>query len=275
MRVLSLGGGVQSTTLVLMAIKGEIEMPDYVIFSDPGNESRATYEHMGWLESIMAGSGVDYRSVTIGNIYDDILSAIRDKDISRVAQPPFFTKGGTMVEIHSGQLRRKCTSEYKLIPIDREIRSILGLKKGQRFPRGFVCTKILGISLDEVQRMKPGRGEWEKIEYPLIDMSMTRWDCFNWLNRNNYPIPPKSACIICPFHDNAFWRDIKNNTPDEFEMACRLDDELRSGGGLPGVSDDIYIHRSGVPLRDIDFRNDIDMGQGELFKAECEGYCGI
>lgn len=52
LRVLSLGAGVQSTTLALMAAHGEIgPMPDCAIFADTGWEPAAVYEHLAWLRS--------------------------------------------------------------------------------------------------------------------------------------------------------------------------------------------------------------------------------
>ena len=52
LRVLSLGAGVQSTTLALMAAHGEIgPMPDCAIFADTGWEPKAVYEHLAWLRS--------------------------------------------------------------------------------------------------------------------------------------------------------------------------------------------------------------------------------
>lgn len=51
LRVLSLGAGVQSTTMALMAAHGEIgPMPDCAIFSDTGWEPKAVYDHLEWLE---------------------------------------------------------------------------------------------------------------------------------------------------------------------------------------------------------------------------------
>nr|WGD78961.1 phosphoadenosine phosphosulfate reductase family protein [Bacillus subtilis] len=43
--VLSYGGGTQSTALLLMALKGEINgvIPDYIIFSDTGWECHSMY----------------------------------------------------------------------------------------------------------------------------------------------------------------------------------------------------------------------------------------
>lgn len=51
LRTLSLGAGVQSTTLALMAIKGEIgPLPDAAIFADTGDETPSTMRHLQWLE---------------------------------------------------------------------------------------------------------------------------------------------------------------------------------------------------------------------------------
>ena len=50
--VLSLGAGVQSTTLALMAAHSEITpMPDCAIFADTQAEPAAVYEHLRWLMS--------------------------------------------------------------------------------------------------------------------------------------------------------------------------------------------------------------------------------
>lgn len=49
MKILSLGAGVQSSTLALMCEAGEIEKPDYAIFADTGWEPRHVYQ---WLDYI-------------------------------------------------------------------------------------------------------------------------------------------------------------------------------------------------------------------------------
>ncbi len=52
LRVLSLGAGVQSTTLALMAAHGVVgPMPDCAIFADTGWEPKAVYDHLAWLRS--------------------------------------------------------------------------------------------------------------------------------------------------------------------------------------------------------------------------------
>ena len=72
--MLSLGAGVQSTTLALLAIHGEIEKPEHAIFADTGWESNEVYEHLEWLTPIMQNAGIKVHVVTAGNIRKDTLS---------------------------------------------------------------------------------------------------------------------------------------------------------------------------------------------------------
>lgn len=58
MRVLSLGAGVQSSTLLPMAIEGELQI-DRAIFADTQWEPRAVYQ---WLEYLMPLPMVDLRT---------------------------------------------------------------------------------------------------------------------------------------------------------------------------------------------------------------------
>ena len=72
LRVLSLGAGVQSTTLALMIEKGEIPMVDAAIFADTGAEPQNVYDHLDWLEKQL--SYPVYR-VQWRNLKQDILDA--------------------------------------------------------------------------------------------------------------------------------------------------------------------------------------------------------
>lgn len=92
LRVLSLGAGIQSTTLALMAAHGEIgPMPDCAIFADTGWEPQAVYEHLEWL---MSGNVLPYpvHIVSAGNIRDDLLQAGGG---GRWASIPAFTRTAT------------------------------------------------------------------------------------------------------------------------------------------------------------------------------------
>gem|GEM_PF-6277164 len=50
MRVLSLGGGTQSTVMALLADEGRFgQRPDVAVFADTGWEPDAVYDNVGWL----------------------------------------------------------------------------------------------------------------------------------------------------------------------------------------------------------------------------------
>lgn len=269
LRVISLGAGVQSTTLLLLANHGELPggPVDYAIFADTGWEPKAVYEHLAWLEKV---SEIPILRVTNGHLRSDALDATR-----RFAAMPLFVwneRGG------EGQIRRQCTSEYKLTPIRRKLRELLGVGPRDRIAPGTV-ESLLGISLDEVERMKPSREQWITIRWPLIEKRMTRHDCTLWLERHGYPIPPKSACIGCPFHGNAYWREMRDRRPDEWADACEFDDALRTmpprRGERGEISKNRFLHRRRIPLRDVDQTTSADAGQGDLFDEECSGTCGV
>lgn len=71
--VISLGAGVQSTTMALMAAHGEIKpMPDVAIFADTQWEPKAVYDHLDWLGSPNV-LPFPIKRVTAGNLRQAIM----------------------------------------------------------------------------------------------------------------------------------------------------------------------------------------------------------
>ena len=169
-------------------------------------------------------------------------------------------------------IRRQCTSDYKIVPIRRKVRELAGLTR-RRSPDAPVVEQWIGISLDEVVRMKPSREAWQINRWPLIEQRMSRRDCLAWLRRHDYPEPPKSACIGCPFHDDARWRFMRDHDTDAWIDAVEVDRAIRSG--LRGIRGQVFLHRSGVPLDRADLSTAADHGQLDLWPNECEGMCGV
>jgi hypothetical protein len=270
LNIISLGAGVQSSTMALMAAEGEITpMPDCAIFADTGAEPKHVYDFLDYVESlvpfpvyrVMEGDGLDA----------DIWKAIHHgkDDKGRYASAPFYTespRGGK-----GGMLRRQCTAEYKIKPIQQKVRQMMGLEKGQRGPKEVAVRMWIGISMDESVRMKPNQTKWIENIWPLIDKQMYRYDCVNWMRDHGYREPSKSACYFCPYHDNATWQNMKDHDPDSWARAVQMDEALR--GGLHGTTEKIFIHRSMQPLTECDF--DPDRDQFDMFDHECEGMCGI
>ena len=202
LNIISLGAGVQSTTMALMAAHGEITpMPDCAIFADTGWEPKAVYDH---LEQLVPLLSFPVHVVSAGNIRDDLTT----QNKGRYAAVPFYLRDG---DGNDGMGRRQCTHEYKLKPLMHKQRELLGVGRRDRIKKGSV-TVWVGISTDEAMRMKPTGRSWQVNRWPLIEKRVSRGDCLEWLKRNGYSHPPKSSCIGCPFHSNGHWREMKLNS---------------------------------------------------------------
>lgn len=265
MRVLSLGAGVQSTTLALMAAAGEIEAPDCAIFADTGWEPQSVYEH---LDRLMAALPFPVHIVSAGNLRDDIERGSSSRS-GRFAAVPWFMRHP---DGSAGMGRRQCTAHYKLEPLAKKVRQLLGAT-----PRGRVqgvAEILIGISTDEAARMKPARVRYMRNVWPLIDLGMSRAACLRWLERAGWHAP-KSSCIGCPFHSNEQWRQLRDSDPGAWTDACRLDGLIRTGGHARGIRGEQFMHRSLVPLAEVDLSTWEERGQPDLFNMECEGMCGV
>lgn len=268
LQIISLGAGVQSTTMALMAAHGEIEpMPDCAIFADTQAEPRAVYEHLDWLRSPNV-LPFPVHIVTGGDLKAHVAAERPRGKFLKVDIPAYVSNDG----VPGGLINRSCTRDFKIDPIRKKVRTMLGIA-GRRSPKHPVCTQWIGISLDEAIRMKPSREAWQVMRWPLIEKRMNRWDCLRWLERKGYPAPPKSSCIFCPYHSNEQWRALE---PTEFAEAVEVDRRLRSRAPEAYWSKGtLYLHRSCQPLEEVDLSTAEDRGQLNLFNNDCEGMCGV
>lgn len=270
LRVLSLGAGVQSTTLALLAAHGVIgPMPDCAIFADTAWEPQAVYDHLAWL---MSPNVLPFpvHIVSAGNLRDNLVRAAAGE---RWASIPAYTRTVDRRGCMSiGMIRRQCTGDYKIDPIRRKVRELADLTR-RRSPADPVVEQWIGISMDEAIRMKPSFERWRVNRWPLIELCMTRRDCLAWLSQHDYPVPPKSACIGCPYHSDAVWRDMRASDPRSWADAVEVDRLIRSG--LRSIRGEVFLHRSAVPLDEVDLSTDADHGQLDLFANDCEGMCGL
>lgn len=242
---LSLGAGVQSTTLALMACEGIIRKPDAAIFADPGWEPASVYVHLDKLAVVMEAAGIPLYKVSAGNIRD------ASNPDTRYASVPYHIRNPDGTD---GMGRRQCTSEYKLNPIRRKLRELLGAAAPdfRRVPKGNTCEQWIGFSTDEMGRVNSQRDNggvsYLSTEYPLLDLGMTRKDCIRWLESRGWTTE-KSACIGCPYHGNRTWRELRDTRPEEWADAVAFDAEIRKGGARGGeLRGEAFLHRSRVSL---------------------------
>lgn len=257
LRLISLGAGVQSTTLLMLAAEGRLPKPDAAIFSDTGWEPAAVYEHLDRLErEVAAPAGIPIVRVTTGNIRSDALDPQ-----ARFAQMPLYVRGHGGGE---GMLRRACTSEYKVKPIKAEVRRRLGYPHPTPVPKGVFVEQWIGISTDEASRAARHSDDvaYMRSRFPLITdvtggsrsrVGWTRTDCDRYLAANGFGGTPKSACIGCPYTGNARWRALRDERPAEWADAVAFDAAIRHGNaraiatGTP-LDGEAFLHRSRLPL---------------------------
>ena len=270
--VLSLGGGVQSSVIALMAGEGAFDrVADCAIFADTRWEPPSVYEHIEWLRERL---GFPLYTVDNGrSLREDVKALTSHSGHRRYVDIPVYLKGRDGETDGIG--RRQCTENYKVKPIRRRVREMLGLKPGQRVPAGTTVEMWLGISTDEAIRMKTSRDRWVRNRYPLIEAGMSRRDCMEWWNaRYDRPLE-RSACVACPFQSRHRWVETKRRWPELFAEAVEIDARLRSGLALDKTP---YLHRQRTPLAEavaLDERDMAEGGQQDGFGNECEGRCGV
>ncbi|PZS27680.1 MAG: hypothetical protein DLM59_15890 [Pseudonocardiales bacterium] len=245
LRVLSLGAGVQSTALALLAVEGVLPRPDAVIFADTGWEPAAVYTHLDRLEPVLAAAGMAVYRVSAGNIRADALNPAH-----RFASMPLHVirpDGG------SGMIRRQCTSEYKVKPIKAKVRELLGYAHPRPVPTGVWAEQWIGFSTDELGRVRDRLDvNYTRPVYPLLDLGMSRTDCQRFLGVRGWSTT-KSACVGCPFHGNQAWRALRDSDPSGWADAVAFDAAIRHGHPHARTGGDdllgrAYLHRSRLPL---------------------------
>ena len=272
-RYISLGAGVQSSVLLLMASEGyfEDDTPDIAYFADTMWEPKDVYSHLDWLETV---SNIPIERVSNGrSLKDDVSNNVQQNGRPLGGGPiPTFT-----INQHgkTGMAIRQCTQTYKIQPIMDAVRNALGVSR-------ILSTKNhveawLGISLDEATRTRTPKEKYLTYRYPLIEKEMTRQDARDWF-ASHYPERelPRSACVGCPFHSSEEWLNIKFKDPEEFQEAVEIDKRIRTGYETPSFQGHRFLHWRAMPLDEAvkrDERDDeVSKAQGR-FDFDCTGHC--
>lgn len=254
-----------------MAAHGEITpMPDCAVFADTHGEPKAVYEWLDWLERQLP---YPVHRASKGDLWKSASTVKRTKDGLRTYVPtgiPVFMKQGL---VKTGIGKRQCTRDFKVDVITRECRRLLGLPRVTK-SMGVLVSMWIGISTDESQRVKESRQPWIKARWPLLEYGYSRQACLDWMKAKGFPLPPRSACTYCPYHDDRSWLAL---TPDEFADAVRKEKELQSVyASTTEIKGTPFFHSSRVPLDQVVFRdNDPDLFDENTVAVECEGMCGL
>lgn len=257
MIALSWGLGLQSTTALEMSIEGDLPKLDHAIFSDPEFEKDQSYEIFDFYSKRASGAGIKVHRVTGGNIFKD-----------------HFTKRTVPLYIHGSgrQLKRQCTREYKIRPIQRLVRELLEMpNKTGRTHREFIGAAELwiGITVDEIERAGPSDVNYIVNKHPFLELGWVRRKCHEYLSERGLPIPVKSACKFCPYQTMVEWRGLP--APDR-GLIVGLEQHINDNGLV--VLDGQIKRVSFVPVGTLD--NALHAGfQPTLFDGCDSGFCNL
>lgn len=266
-RFLSLGGGTQSSVLALMSAHGELPPLDCAIFADTDWEPSDVYAHLDWLETAIADAPHPFPVHRVDNgrsLRADAMRCVNQADRPHIVIPARTTQG---------LYPRQCTSQYKIHPIERKAREIFAPTRSE------YVEQWLGISLDEIQRMKGYPKQWIISTWPLIDARMTRADCQAWF-RARYPergMLPKSSCVGCPYHTRGAWAQIRRRYPVEFDECVDIERGMHAYAQRHDRELMPYMHGSLRPLDqavpDPDLQPLLFGDDEEEGADECGGFC--
>ncbi len=260
MIAISLGWGTQSFGLAAMSALGVLPRVDVAIHADTTHERTATYEFARrwtpWLEE----HGVRVVTVRAENP--------EPVDQKGAVSIPAFTRLNGRV----GRLWRQCTYEWKIMPVRRWL---------QEHRNGEVVELWLGITLDEATRMRASSVRYIVNRYPFLEPErwegrmLRRSDVVRWLRDNlgDEAIPPRSACVFCPYQSRAEWRWLRDHAPQDWSRALQVDRMIRENGRL--IKGELFLVRNCIPLEQYDLSTPQDHGQLSFWEEECSGMCGL
>jgi hypothetical protein len=229
--VISYGGGVQSTALVVLAVLEGWDVDEIVHVDLVDAESPATREYVvrfrEWLRREYG------RDVTVieRNMYWDMLDN------------PAFTPVPWHGRRERFMLKRQCTREYKVAPLARYLYD--------RYPAGRIGL-MLGISVDEYHRMRDSSAARIEHVYPLVDRRLTRWQCRDIIERAGLVVPWKSSCWFCPYRSIRSQWALVQRYPDLAGMAQALEDRINAERRSRG-KDEIVVLRVDMSAEQEDF----------------------
>lgn len=148
-RIISHGGGVQTSAMCLMAARGEIgPMPDMAFFADTGGEPAKVYSYLDWLRDqvpfpihLVKRDGPSLAELAI--------EVANGRERKGVPLPPWYliTPDGPAM------LPKQCSAEFKRDVVVREVRKLLGLQPGERGPSDVTVEVWIGMTTDELFRV--------------------------------------------------------------------------------------------------------------------------
>lgn len=288
-RYFSSGGGVQSSACLVLSAQGKINFPVHV-FANVGDraESPETIEYVNSvLMPYAKANGIEWVEVSR-----------KDSDGNPIDLLDYTLGSKTSIPIPARMVgsgapgRRSCTTDWKIKPVAKYLRSQVpasvksAARRTQKSGRAKVyqdlCPIYLGkgISTDEISRASSASGcDYYQVEYPLIELNLSREDCLKIVKDAGLPTPPKSSCWFCPFKRFGLWEEMSTQSPALFQKACDLERTLHDRSQALGRGGVLFTNKGVIRQAFLSELIDPNREQLKLFETEedlsfCEsGFC--
>lgn len=216
LQVLSFGGGVQSTAMILLILEGKLPKPDIIIHSDTGSEMPYTHKLIDEIKPLIQKMNIPFEIVTShhGKLHE-------------------YYKSKNSVPVVG---IRSCTVNFKILPQRRLIRKIVGNKNGK-----LLAECWLGITTDESRRKTESELKWIGNKFPLLELNISRKDCIEINKKYNLNVK-KSGCFLCPYGGKKWFISLYRNNPELFKICQEMEEayQIKHGnkmGLVPSIND--------------------------------------
>ena len=205
-RVLSLGGGVNSTALLSAMARKNIP-PDLVLFADTGGERPETYKHVEHIWWWCDQREIEFRIVTNGGRGQG--RSLEENCLMRKELPSlaYGFKG--------------CSVKWKRQPMDRFVRD--WRPAIDCWATGGKVIRYIGIDAGEAHRAVLTEDEKFIYRYPLVEWGMGRQECIDEIKSRGWLVPPKSSCYYCPAMRRNEILDLQRDHPELLERALKIE----------------------------------------------------
>lgn len=274
--VLNFSGGTGSGCLMEMVLNGDLLVPEefFVCCADPGMENAETYDYVAVTQDRCEKQNIEFHIIKT-NLFSEMLSTIQNKESTRFDFPPFWTKN--RISGKRGRLLQKCTSAYKIAPMDRLVRKVLerrlGISHKSKNIGQDIVRKWIGFSFDELLRIKEAKQKYVRLEYPLIKLRMKKLDIALYYQKIGKKLPPRSVCNACFANDIPHFKKMYHERPFDFSQAVAVDNAIRDLTQF-GITDECYVSYSLISLTDL-VEMDFNVKENKK-ELDCHsGYCFV
>jgi hypothetical protein len=264
LRVLNYGGGTQSTALLILAARREIDFGT-ALFCNVGEDSENP-NTIAYVRDIAvpyaAKHDIDLhilQRVKRDGTPETLLQRLQDSKRS-ITIPMRMSRTGAPAS-------RNCTSDFK-------IEVVIKWLKAHGATKDDPGVSAIGISMDEIHRAKSHSKEpVQLLAYPLLERRMDRSDCVALIQDEGLPLPDKSACFYCPYKTLAQWKRMRQESPSLFWKSVEIEELLSERAVSLGQGPVTFSDRMKplTVLTDDNFQHDLFEDYGD---ETCEsGYC--